>query len=393
MTRQTDLGRYRTVFSRVRMIAACAAGIAMLAASGASADVCDDLRAQLRSAGEIGPGTSAQVRRYAEAAIRQAQEIEKTRAIQSARGCFGDPSAVCQSLNRTIQQMSANLDALERQRDRLTGRRNTVRIRAIEARLARFGCNETQRLARTQRVPHTVTVIPDPAPRAERKSRIIVREGIGRQRLYDPNEGAETPIAPETVAPTDPNEITITRMPGTFRTLCVRTCDGYYFPISFSTGFDFLQRDAEACQSLCPATEAKLFFHRVPGEESEDMISLQGRPYTEMPNAFLYRKRGAADADPACTCGTPLSTARAADAPAATDEKPLEMTAVPTPAEKPHQSEEGEAAEETTEAASAPEEPADGADGSRNVRVVGPVFLPAPEAEEYLQSPDPTNDR
>ena len=39
----------------------------------------------------------------------------------------------------------------------------------------------------------------------------------------------------------------------TYRTLCVRLCDGYYFPVSFSTLPNHFQRDAELCQSRCAA--------------------------------------------------------------------------------------------------------------------------------------------
>jgi len=39
----------------------------------------------------------------------------------------------------------------------------------------------------------------------------------------------------------------------TYRTLCVRLCDGYYFPVSFSTLPNHFQRDADQCQSQCAA--------------------------------------------------------------------------------------------------------------------------------------------
>src|SRR6185503_17187382 len=42
---------------------------------------------------------------------------------------------------------------------------------------------------------------------------------------------------------------------GTFRTVCVRTCDGGYFPVSFATYQARFQDDERTCKSLCPATE------------------------------------------------------------------------------------------------------------------------------------------
>ncbi|WP_425418141.1 DUF2865 domain-containing protein [Oricola indica] len=412
MTEQIRSSRIAAISGRVRLFAMCLAGLAAVTATPASADVCADLRAQLRDASRPGPGTSAQARRYAEAAIRQSAEIEKTIAIQRSNGCFRDPGAACQSLNRTIQKMRANLDSLERQRDRLSGRINRSRVRAIEARMARFRCDEPQRLASREPQEGTVTVIPPSMDRNDRRTKIIVREGIGRQRLYDPQAAPQAlPEDQAAVAPDDPNAVTLPYMPGTFRTLCVRTCDGYYFPVSFSTGFDFLQRDAQTCQAMCPATEAKLFFHRVPDQESEEMISLQGRPYTALPNAFLYREQRTDTADPACTCGTPQTIARTPE-----EELPASggtrLSAIPTPLDKPEMMPETDTETADTAVHGPEEEPDLAADGERKtveeasadtvedpaytrkrVRVVGPEFLPAPEAATDPQSQDPTSDR
>ena len=75
---------------------------------------------------------------------------------------------------------------------------------------------------------------------------------------------------------------------GTFRTLCVRLCDGYYFPISFSVTRDRLERDAETCANSC-GTQGRLFVQRSPDGSPEDMQDLAGRPYRQLRTAFLYR--------------------------------------------------------------------------------------------------------
>ena len=75
----------------------------------------------------------------------------------------------------------------------------------------------------------------------------------------------------------------------TYRTLCVRLCDGYYFPISYSTLPSRFSQDAGKCQSRC-AAPAELFVYRNPGEEPEQMVSLQGKGYNELPVAWRYRK-------------------------------------------------------------------------------------------------------
>ena len=84
---------------------------------------------------------------------------------------------------------------------------------------------------------------------------------------------------------------------GTYRTLCVRLCDGYYFPINFSVTRDRLALDAQACESRCGG-QGRLFVHRNPGGSTEDMVDLAGRPYSRLATAFLYRTKYV----PSCTC-------------------------------------------------------------------------------------------
>lgn len=74
-----------------------------------------------------------------------------------------------------------------------------------------------------------------------------------------------------------------------YRTLCVRTCDGYYFPISYSTTRSGLARDAQQCEARCGAP-AKLFYHRNPGADVEHMVDLNGARYSSLENAFRYRR-------------------------------------------------------------------------------------------------------
>lgn len=88
----------------------------------------------------------------------------------------------------------------------------------------------------------------------------------------------------------------------TFRTLCVRSCDGYYFPISFSTTRKYFEADEASCQRMCPAGDASLFYHRLRSEGPDQMVSIEGSPYASLENAFRYRTV----LDSSCTCGTPL---------------------------------------------------------------------------------------
>jgi hypothetical protein len=76
----------------------------------------------------------------------------------------------------------------------------------------------------------------------------------------------------------------------TYRTLCVRLCDGYYFPVSFSTLPTYFDRDADLCQSKC-AAPAELYYHQNPGEGVEQAVSYKSKQaYSSLKTAFRYRK-------------------------------------------------------------------------------------------------------
>ena len=85
---------------------------------------------------------------------------------------------------------------------------------------------------------------------------------------------------------------------GTFRTVCVRTCDGAYFPVSFATYQARFPDDEKTCKQLCPATEATLFSYRNPGEDINQAVSLSGQAYSTLPNAFKFRT----EFNPSCAC-------------------------------------------------------------------------------------------
>jgi hypothetical protein len=74
-----------------------------------------------------------------------------------------------------------------------------------------------------------------------------------------------------------------------YRTLCVRKCDGYYFPIGFSTPMSELNRDQAACGSFYPDGAAELYVYPSGSEDQQAMMSLDGEAYAEQPFAFAYR--------------------------------------------------------------------------------------------------------
>ena len=85
---------------------------------------------------------------------------------------------------------------------------------------------------------------------------------------------------------------------GTYRTLCVRTCDGYYFPISFSTVAGQVRRGRADLPADVPGRGGGPLHPPQSRRGREAMVSLAGEPYSALPTAFRYRQ----EYDKACTC-------------------------------------------------------------------------------------------
>jgi len=135
--------------------------------------------------------------------------------------------------------------------------------------------------------------------------RELARHGCGPQYAQEARkrDAARNPFAllfggEESDGPRGPTN-QFSNLPfATYRTLCVRLCDGYYFPVSFSTLPNHFQRDADACQSRC-AAPSELYYHHNPGGAVEQMVSVGSQqPYTSLKVAFRYRKEYVAG----CSC-------------------------------------------------------------------------------------------
>jgi Protein of unknown function (DUF2865) len=76
----------------------------------------------------------------------------------------------------------------------------------------------------------------------------------------------------------------------TYRTICVRLCDGFYFPVSFSTLPSHFPQDAEVCSSKCVAP-TELYYYPNPGGNVDQSVALKSQEaYTKLKVAFRYRK-------------------------------------------------------------------------------------------------------
>jgi hypothetical protein len=80
--------------------------------------------------------------------------------------------------------------------------------------------------------------------------------------------------------------------------VCVRLCDGYYFPIGpLSRAGDMPNHEA-ACSALCPDAPTQLFVEPAGSDRIEDAISRNGARYTALPVAFRNRTT----VDNTCAC-------------------------------------------------------------------------------------------
>jgi hypothetical protein len=86
---------------------------------------------------------------------------------------------------------------------------------------------------------------------------------------------------------------------GAYRTVCVRLCDGFYYPVNEAASPGNFLAEEKLCRSTC-SVPARLFYQKLPaGENAGEMVSLSGERYAELPNAFRYRSEYLN----ACACG------------------------------------------------------------------------------------------
>lgn len=82
---------------------------------------------------------------------------------------------------------------------------------------------------------------------------------------------------------------------------CVRLCDGRFFPVTKPPGN---ATPIRLCRALCPASPTKV----VSGRSIETAYGADGKSYSDLPNAYVFRDKVVPD----CTCNgkSPLGLAR-----------------------------------------------------------------------------------
>jgi hypothetical protein len=244
--------------------------------------LCTRLEGQLAAidrGGGADPARAEQVRRYEEASSKQQAELDRMAAQSRRAGCEGtgfflfgalqSQSQQCVDLNRQISSMRGNLDRINVDLQRLRGGdldRGEQR-RSVMVSLAQNNCGPQYRTA--ARAP-----------------------GGFFDQLFGRDSGEPGP-AGELANPEAQS--------GSFRTVCVRTCDGFYFPISYATNASRFAQDEKTCQRMCPAAEAMLFSYPTQGADITQATSINGQPYSALPNALKYRS----EFNPSCSCKRP----------------------------------------------------------------------------------------
>jgi Protein of unknown function (DUF2865) len=85
---------------------------------------------------------------------------------------------------------------------------------------------------------------------------------------------------------------------GGSQAVCVRDCDGGFFPLNLSVRQSEPDQLTGLCQALCPNASVSVYT-RSPNQDINTAVSLDGdTPYSDSPNALKFEKAF----DPACTC-------------------------------------------------------------------------------------------
>jgi hypothetical protein len=248
------------------VVVAFAGVFATTEAFAQSAD-CERLRAAIAAAPRSAGGP------LAAAAARQRSELARTSAYANSIGCnnqkflfFGsDPPPQCGEIKGQIARMRANLADLEAHsgggREELAARYNAACVNAPRQPgnifEALFGGG-----ARPYQPMNPDALSPDEQQQAIEKS------------IENEKKGANVSAGSYAV--------------------CVRTCDGSFFPISYGGASSRLE---DVCRSLCPNADVQLYSFPFGGT-IEQAVSINGERYVDMPNALKFQQ----SSDAACSC-------------------------------------------------------------------------------------------
>ena len=246
---------------------------------------CEKLRRAIADSSRSGQGAQ-----YQAAAERQRAEIDRTVAYAQQLGCenrkflfFGsDPPPQCGQIRAQIGRMRANIEDLQAHAGGGAGGRGEL--------IARFNAECSGQPNQPAGIIDALFGQPKPGELQE-------------QPLTPDGGDAEKPVEKST------GPIGEARAGG--KAVCVRSCDGAFFPVSYAASGAHLDTLADMCRALCPNTEVTLYTYPVTGE-IEQAVSINGARYMDSPTALRYRHTF----DPSCSCRRRGQTWASALAPA-----------------------------------------------------------------------------
>ena len=335
-------------------------------AAAQTSAICEDLRGRLADLPQV-IGNGPEIRQYASAIAEQNLELRKLRNDLRSNGCSVDSMVViggendryCSDLQESESRMIDNIHYLQDRRNQLreAGGSDVNERRELMAALDDNGCNDDPGYQPDERADV-------PAPSTEEQA----MRGDTFIPLGNGEEGNTQYGVPRG------------EMMSHVSTMCVRSCDGGFFPISTNaTSIDF-SRDASTCSKMCPGIETELFYQDVSNTDAANMISAAtGARYSAMPNAFAYKNRAPGEKS-SCSCNLTayyeqMRKNQTVSAPppkgsitTITTKPPA--TAAPTPA---------------APQAQVPDRPYD--PGNSKVRQIGPQFLAGDQGSIDLKNP------
>jgi Protein of unknown function (DUF2865) len=273
---RSALGRSK-ILAPVGALAALAASIVAFSADVALAQNAECARLQQAIAARRGSSGSQG------AVERQRAELGRARAYANSLGCgnrkflfFGsEPPAQCGEVNAQISRMEANLADLQ----------------------ARAGGGAGDLIARYN--AECGRAAPGPSNVFEALFGGLAR--LGSQPEEQPQTDARFEDRggeePRNGQPGQPGEKGPVQAHAGSYAVCVRTCDGSFFPVSYSGAGSRADSLEDVCRSLCPNADMALYSFPFGGV-IEEAASPTGEPYANLPNAGKFEKTF----DPTCSC-------------------------------------------------------------------------------------------
>ncbi len=261
-------------YSKILALAALAASIVAFSADVAVAQNAECARLQQAIAARRGSSG-------AQAAVeRQRAELGRTRAYAGSLGCgnrkflfFGsEPPPQCGEVTAQISRMEANLAELQARAGGGAGEL-IARYNAECGHAAPSGPNNI-----FEALFGGVARLAAPPDQSQTDARF---EDHGDEPRQSGPSGDKGPVQAHS---------------GSYA-VCVRTCDGSFFPVSYSGAGSRADSLEDVCRALCPNADVALYSFPFGGTV-EEAASPTGEPYANLPNAGKFEKTF----DPTCSC-------------------------------------------------------------------------------------------